>query len=51
MQVSIFNETILNMFRNFFLNKTITCNDKENIWMNEKFKSKIKSSLNSIKHT
>ena len=28
---------------NFVLNKTMSCNDKNPIWMNEKIKSKIKS--------
>ena len=43
MQVSIFNETILNIFINFVPNKIVTCNDKDPIWMNEKIKSKVKS--------
>ena len=41
MQASIFNETILNIFQNFVPIKTITCNDKDSIWMNEKIKSKM----------
>ena len=43
-QVSIFNETILNIFSNFIPNKTITCNDEDPIRMNEK-KSKSKNQL------
>ena len=43
MQVSIFNETILNIFIYFVPNKIVTCNDKDPIWMNEKIKSKVKS--------
>ena len=43
MQPSIFNETNLNIFQNFIPNKTVTCNDKDSILMNEKTKSKIKS--------
>ena len=35
-QVSIFNQIILNIFSNFVPNKIITCNDKDPIWMNEK---------------
>ena len=40
-QVSNFNETILNIFSNFVPNKNITCKDP--IWMNEKIKFKVKS--------
>ena len=43
MQVLIFNETILNVFRNFVPSKTVTCNDEDTFWINEKVKSKIKS--------
>ena len=43
MQVSIFNETILNIFSNFVAYKIITCHDKDPIWMDEKIKSKVKS--------
>ena len=43
MQVLIFNETILNVFRNFVPSKTVTCNDEDTFWINEKIKSKIKS--------
>ena len=42
-KVSIFNETILNIFSNSVPNKIITCNSKDPIWMNEKIKSKVKS--------
>ena len=42
-QVSIFNETILKIFRNFVPNKIITCSDIDPVWMNEKIKSKVKS--------
>ena len=42
LQVSIFNETILNIFGNFFLIK-VTCSDKDPIWMNGKIKSNVKS--------
>ena len=42
LQVSIFNETILNIFGNFFLIKA-TCSDKDPIWMNGKIKSNVKS--------
>ena len=43
MRFSRFNETILNLFQNFVPNKTITGNDKDLVWMNEKPRSKIKS--------
>ena len=43
MQVLIFNETILTVFRKFVPSKTITNNDEGTIWINEKIKSKIKS--------
>ena len=42
LQVSIFNETILNIFSNFVLMK-VTCSDKDPIWMNGKIKSNVKS--------
>ena len=42
-QVTVFDETILNIFRNYVPNKYITCDDKDLVWMNEKIKSKIKS--------
>ena len=29
------NETILNIFRNYVLNKYITIDDKDPVWMNE----------------
>ena len=39
----MFNETILDIFRNYVPNKYITCHDKDSVWMNEKIKCKIKS--------
>ena len=39
----MFNEIILNIFRNYIPNKFITCDDKDPVWMNENIKSKIKS--------
>ena len=42
-QVTVFNETILNISRNYIPNKYITCDDKDLVWMNENMKSKIKS--------
>ena len=43
MQVVAFNETILNIFRNYVPNKYITIEDKDPVWMNETIKSKIKA--------
>ena len=44
-QVAAHNEAILNIFRNYVLNKYITIDDKDHVWMNETetIKSKIKS--------
>ena len=41
-QVNLFNTTILNIFRNFILNKVILCNDKEPPWVNEEVRLLIK---------
>ena len=41
-QVAAFNETILNVFRNYVPNKYITIDDKDPAWMNENIKTKIK---------
>ena len=40
-QVSILNETVLNVFRNYVPNKYITIDDKDPVWMNETIKLKI----------
>ena len=40
-QVEAFNETILNVFRNYVPNKYFTVDDKDPVWMNETIKSKI----------
>ena len=37
-QVEYLSRCILNVFYNFFLNKTITCRDKEPPWMTEEVK-------------
>ena len=44
-QVAALNETILNISRNYVLNKYITIDDKDHVWMNEAetIKSKIKA--------
>ena len=41
-QVAAFNETIINVFRNYVPNKYIAIDDKDPVWMNESIKSKIK---------
>ena len=40
-QVFVFNETIMNMFKNFIPQETITCNDKDPPWMNNQIKTLI----------
>ena len=39
-QVLISDEKRLNVFRNFLLNKCITCSDKDFVWVSENIKSK-----------
>ena len=41
-QVSIFNNTLMNIFTNCFPNKYITTDDRDPTWMNETIKIKIK---------
>ena len=41
-QVHIFNKTTINIFSNFILNKLVTFDDKNPLWMTEKLKEKIK---------
>ena len=40
-QVSVFSETIMNIFGNFIPHETITCNDKDPPWMNNQIKTLI----------
>ena len=40
-QVSVFNETIMNVFENFTLHKTITCDGEDSPWMNKQIKTLI----------
>ena len=40
-KVSIFNETILNILRNFILHETVLCDDRDPPWFNNKIKSLI----------
>ena len=45
-QVAVFDETILNVFRNYVSNKYITIDDKDPVRMNETNKLKIKAKNN-----
>ena len=45
-QVAVFDETILNVFRNYVSNKYITIDDKDPACMNETNKLKIKAKNN-----
>ena len=38
-QVSVFDKTIMNIFENFVLHETFTCNDKDPPWMNKQIKT------------
>ena len=40
-QVIIFNQTLINVFLNYMVNKLITVDDKDPPWMNESIKKKI----------
>ena len=42
-QVVTLNETIWNVFRNYVLNKYISINDKDSVWMNEIIKPKMET--------
>ena len=41
-QVSVFTETLINIFSNFIPNKYVTFNDRDPPWMNDFVKTKIK---------
>ena len=41
-QVSIFNETLMNIFSSFIPNKYVTFDDRDPAWMNDFVKTKIK---------
>ena len=49
-QVTAFNETILNVFRNYVPNKYITIDDKDPAWMNENIKKRSKKKIHSTKN-
>ena len=40
-QVTIFNQTLMNIFSNYIPNKLITIDDKDPPWINESIKKKI----------
>ena len=40
-QVSVFIETIMNIFENFIIYETIICNDRDPPWMNKQIKTLI----------
>ena len=42
-QVTSFNDTILNAFKNYVPNKYITIHDKDPVWMNDNIKAEIKT--------
>ena len=50
-QVSILNETIINIFSNFVPNKRVTFNDSDPRWMNDYIKNKKLGNTNYIKST
>ena len=39
----IFNNTVLNIFRNLIPHETIVCNEKEPLWFNNKIKTLIQA--------
>ena len=49
-QVSIFNNTLMNIFTNCFPNKYITTDDRDPTWMNETIKSLSTSQITSLKY-
>ena len=49
-QVTVLNETILNVFRNHDSSKYITVRDKDPMWINENIKSTIKTRNLSYKY-
>ena len=48
-QVTVFDKTILNVLRNYVINKYINIDDKDPVWMNETIKLKIKAKNNMYK--
>ena len=50
-QVSIFNDTILNIISNFIPHETIICDDRDPPWINSKIKKVIHEKINNIRNT
>ena len=48
-QVTIFNQTLMNIFSNYIPNKLITVDDKDPPWMNESIKKNIMAKKNACK--
>ena len=48
-QVTIFNQTLMNIFSNYIPNKLITVDDKDPPWMNESIKKKIMAKKHACK--
>ena len=44
-QVTSFNDTILNVFKNYVPNKYITIDDTDPVWMNDSIKAKTKTKI------
>ena len=42
-QVSMFNDTVLNVFKSYVHNEYIAIDDKVSVWMNDTIKAKIKT--------
>ena len=47
-QVTVFNETILNIMKNFIPHETIVCDDKDPPWFNKRIKSLIQEGTLSL---
>ena len=47
-KVNIFNETILNILRNFMLHETVLCDDRDPPWFNNEIKSHIREKKYNI---
>ena len=45
-KVNIFNETTLNILRNFLLHENVLCDDRDPPWFNNKIKSLIHKKIN-----
>ena len=50
-QVSVFNNTLMNIFSNYILHKFVTIDDKNPPWMNKKIKNKVIKKTTFISYT